>query len=203
LPKPQTPAKLKLGLLGEDPAFPLHPPVKRTLANVVKQLEAQGHTIVPIPASRANIGKAVTIAYGFYGLDNVTGRAAIEKSGEPLVESVKNAIEAFGKYSSGPYRSDFLDDIKDLEGVPYVAALNTKRHIVAEEWMALWKELGLDGVIAPPAQSTAVRHDTYGMPPYTTFLNTLDVSFLPGKDLYLHLFSTPPVSYPLEGPPRN
>jgi amidase len=78
--------------------------------------------------------------------------------------------------SFGEFHSDFLADMAGLEGVPMVAALNAKRDFIADDWRAIWKEEGLDGVIAPPAQSTAVRHDTWGLPPYTLVWNVLDVS---------------------------
>jgi amidase len=173
VPKPQTPAKLKIGMLSEDPVFPLHPPVKRALAEAAKQLQSHGHTIVPIPPSRGHVADALAVAFGFFGLDNTTGKAHIEASGEPLVASVKQAMSCFGEF-----HSDFLADLVDLEGVPLVAALNAKRELIADDWRAIWKEEGLDGVIAPPAQSTAVRHDTWGLPPYTLVWNVLDVSKL-------------------------
>jgi amidase len=56
--------------------------------------------------------------------------------------------------------------------------LTVKRQELSEDWRRLWSELNLDAVIGPPAQNTAVPHDTYGWPPYTCHLNLLDVSVI-------------------------
>ncbi|KAF1837913.1 amidase [Decorospora gaudefroyi] len=168
LSEPLPSTKLKLGLLGEDPVFPLHPPVKRALANAVKTLEAQGHEIIPLPASCAHVANALALAFAYFQLDD-TAFSHIAASGEPLVPSVAQGMHDFGKF-----KSDFLADIADLDGISRLAALNVKRHSIAEDWRAMWQKEGLDGVMGPVAQSTAVRHDTYGLPPYTLMLNVLD-----------------------------
>ena len=170
-PAPGAP-RLRLGVLGEDPVFPLHPPVRRALVGAVKILEAQGHEIVQIPMERAHVANALALAFAYFSLDD-TPFSHIAASGEPIILSIIQGGEDFAKFRS---QSHFLDDIKSLEGVPRVAALNVKRYMIAEEWRSLWKEKVLDGVIGPGAQNTAVRHDTYGLPPYTLLLNVLDVS---------------------------
>ncbi|KAL1793520.1 hypothetical protein ACET3X_008502 [Alternaria dauci] len=159
--------KLRFGLLTEDPAFPLHPPVKRALAQAVGALEAKGHQIVPISPSRAQVSNALALAFAYFGLDDPP--AHIAASGEPLVPSVIQAMQAFGAF-----RCDFLNDCEGLQGIPRVAALNVKRQSIADEWRKVWREERLDAVIGPAAQSTAVAHDTYGLPPYTLLLNVLD-----------------------------
>jgi amidase len=167
---PSATKKLKLGVLGEDPVFPLHPPVKRALADAVKMLEGQGHQAVKIPASRAHVANALALAFAYFSLDD-TALSHIAASGEPIIPSIIQGGEDFAKFKS---QSHFLDDIEGLEGVAKIAALNVKRHTIAEEWRRIWKEEGLDAVIGPGAQNTAVRHDTYGLPPYTLLLNVLD-----------------------------
>ena len=39
-------SKLRIGVLAEDPSYPLHPPVKRALAEAVRKVEATGHQLV-------------------------------------------------------------------------------------------------------------------------------------------------------------
>ncbi|EUC29879.1 hypothetical protein COCCADRAFT_39810 [Bipolaris zeicola 26-R-13] len=163
-----SPEKLRIGVVSEDPTFPLHPPVKRALAEAVRLLEAQGHYIYNISAPKAHVADAVAVGFEFFFLDD-TGAKHIDASGEPLIRSVKQGMEAWGAF-----KNSFLDDIAHLEGVKRVAALNVKRHIIADEWRSLWKDEKLDVVIGPSAQHTAVRHDTYGLPPYTLLLNVLD-----------------------------
>lgn len=193
-----SPEKLRIGVVSEDPTFPLHPPVKRALAEAVRLLEAQGHYIYNISAPKAHVADAVAVGFEFFFLDD-TGAKHIDASGEPLIRSVKQGMEAWGAF-----KNSFLDDIAHLEGVKRVAALNVKRHIIADEWRSLWKDEKLDVVIGPSAQHTAVRHDTYGLPPYTLLLNVLDVSAREGplsclptkKKTYAdNRDSTPHVSY--------
>ena len=57
-----------------------------------------------------------------------------------------------------------------------LAALNRQRVEFQDSWRRLWIENKLDAIIAPGAQHTAVKHDTYGMPCYTVIWNFLDVS---------------------------
>jgi amidase len=165
---PPSAPKLRLGLLSEDPTFPLHPSVKRALAQAVSLLEAKGHEVVRIPPSRAQVANALALAFAYFGLDDPP--AHIAASGEPLVPSVVQAMEAFGAF-----KCDFLDDCEGLTGIPRLAALNVKRESIANGWRRIWREERLDAVIGPPAQSTAVAHDTFGLPPYTLLLNVLDV----------------------------
>lgn len=164
------PEKLRIGVVSEDPSFPLHPPVKRAMAEAVRLLEAQGHYIHKISAPSAHVADALAVAFAYFFLDD-TPPKYIAASGEPVVPSVKQSMEAFHAF-----KNSFLDDMAHLEGVKRVAALNVKRKIIADEWRSLWKEQKLDVVIGPSAQHTAVPHDTYGLPPYTLFLNVLDVS---------------------------
>lgn len=166
---PPSVPKLRFGLLTEDPAFPLHPPVKRALAQAVSALEAKGHQVVPISPSRAQVSNALALAFAYFGLDDPP--AHIAASGEPLVPSVIQAMQAFGAF-----KCDFLADCEGLQGIPRLAALNVKRQSIADEWREVWRDERLDAVIGPSAQNTAVAHDTYGLPPYTLLLNVLDVS---------------------------
>ncbi|KAJ5966381.1 hypothetical protein N7481_013095 [Penicillium waksmanii] len=105
-----TKQKLRIGVVPESPNFPLQPPVKRTLANVTRILEAQGHTIIPLSSAECRVMEATEVAFAE----------------------------------------------------------------IREDYRKLWLANDLDICIAPPAQSTAVRHDTFGLPPYTAFLNALD-----------------------------
>ncbi|CAN9201860.1 unnamed protein product [Alternaria alternata] len=164
---PPSVPKLRFGLLTEDPAFPLHPPVKRALAQAVSALEAKGHQVVPISPSRAQVSNALALAFAYFGLDDPP--AHIAASGEPLVPSVIQAMQAFGAF-----KCDFLADCEGLQGIPRLAALNVKRQSIADEWRKVWRDERLDAVIGPSAQNTAVAHDTYGLPPYTLLLNVLD-----------------------------
>ena len=53
----------------------------------------------------------------------------------------------------------------------------------SDAWRKTWVAHKLDVMIGPSAQNTAVPYDTFGWPPYTLFLNVIDVSV----KLELHL----------------
>ncbi|EDU40765.1 acetamidase [Pyrenophora tritici-repentis Pt-1C-BFP] len=168
LPKPAP--KLRLGLVAEDPAFPLHPPVKRALASAAKALAVQGHEIVPISADQAQVADSLAVAFGFFMLDH-TGMEFLHDGHEPTVRSVEQSMGAYHNF-----KSTFLDDIAAIpQGtMQHIAALNVKRELIQDNWRKIWKNQRLDAVIGPSAQNTAIPHDTYGLPPYTLFLNVLD-----------------------------
>ena|SRR5690242_1029504 len=169
LPKSQSMPKLRLGLVGEDPAFPLHPPVKRALAEAVQALQRQGHEVVPIHAARARVADATSLACNLLYLDDMALRH-VAASGEPIVPSVKKTGRAFNNLNN-----NFCANCKDLKGLPKVAALTMKREELAEQWRAVWKDEDLHGVIGPANQGPASHHDTYGLTPYTVLLSVLDV----------------------------
>jgi amidase len=64
-----------------------------------------------------------------------------------------------------------------MELPPYekIDARHKARQRYADAWRRVWVEHGLDVVLSPGAQNTAVTHDTYGWPPYTLVWNLLDV----------------------------
>ncbi|KAL3446286.1 fatty-acid amide hydrolase [Aspergillus insuetus] len=64
----------------------------------------------------------------------------------------------------------------DMELPPYeeINALHKARQQYTNAWRRVWVERGLDVVLGPGAQNTAVLHDTYGWPPYTLIWNLLD-----------------------------
>ncbi|KAL3447800.1 amidase signature domain-containing protein [Aspergillus insuetus] len=156
---------LTIGVLPEDPHFPLHPPVRRALNSAINALTDAGHRIVhldPHPARDLTYANRLAFQYFIYGphIDHIAS------SGEPMVPSV-------AKMSSPMFTGPFP---VDMELPPYekIDALHKARQRYADAWRRVWVEHGLDVVLAPGAQNTAVRHDTYGWPPYTLIWNLLD-----------------------------
>ncbi|KAK6850342.1 acetamidase [Apiospora arundinis] len=137
-------AKLRLGLLPEDPLFPLHPPVRDTITSVVSILESNGHVVIPLDVAECHIAEASQISGRLLDLDQTP--ASIIKSGE--VDAM-DRLEQFG-------------------------ALQNQRSAMAESWRKLWVKHDLDAIIAPSAQTTAMEHGQHGWPAYTMFLNMLD-----------------------------
>lgn len=172
LPKAQE--TLRIGVLAEDPMYPLQPPVSRALREAVKMLKSsQNITIVPLSADDGRVAEGTEIGFRFFkaGPEGPDPFA----SGEPMVPSVVNASAAVSKFVP----KKLFPEIDDLTGVGRVAALNMKRQEMREHWRRVWKRCGIDAVIGPAAQHTAVEHDKYILPPYTVFLNTLDVGLVP------------------------
>ncbi|UNI16476.1 Amidase [Purpureocillium takamizusanense] len=164
--------KLRLGLLAEDPVFPLHPPVRKAVAEAVRLLEAAGHEVVRLTVEEGQMATAAQVAWHLFALDDGPART-VAAAGEPPIPSLLCMAERV----SGLDMS-FVADVPAAAvdgGLKRLAALNVKRHEIEDRWRRVWVERGpLDGVVAPSAQNTAVEHDEYGAPPYTLLLNVLD-----------------------------
>lgn len=175
-----TQSKLRIGVLAEDPLYPLHPPVKRALAEAVEKLRSAGHEIINLTPEEGQVSDSSEVGFELFCLDLETSMGHIMRGGEPPVPSVANAPRP---PNVGNYR--FVQGLEKLDFLHKYAALSAKRQEISENWRKIWSEKRLDAVIGPPAQNTAVRHDEYGWPPYTCHLNVLDVSIdqtLEGKE---------------------
>ncbi|KAK2072369.1 hypothetical protein P8C59_006726 [Phyllachora maydis] len=167
------PAPLRIGLLPEDAAFPLHPPVRRALAAAAAALAAAGHALVPLRAEAArSADRGTRIAWGFFALHGSGfGADLLAAAAEPPVASVAAQCHPFG-----PGRPPIAPD-PDADGGDWRAtltALAAARGAYAHAWARAWREERLDVVLAPGAQGTAVPHDTFGLPPYTIMWNVID-----------------------------
>ncbi|KAH8816719.1 amidase signature domain-containing protein [Xylogone sp. PMI_703] len=154
--------KLTIGVLGEDPSFPLHPPVQRVLNEASNTLRRAGHKVIPItPNQIASISAACTLAFEFFNIDpDQTALRHIAASGEPKIKSIPHNLP-----TGEPKKAASIRDI---------AALNIRQKEVASEWHRIFVSNQLDAILAPGAHCTAVPHDTFGVPPYTTIWNLLD-----------------------------
>ncbi|ERT02137.1 hypothetical protein HMPREF1624_00435 [Sporothrix schenckii ATCC 58251] len=155
---------LRIGVLAEDPKWPLHPPVRRAIRDAADLLQSAGHTIVPLsqdPSTAAGTGLDLSLEY--LSLDtSQTSIRYVNESGEPAINSLKVLGLDNPPTDKPPY------SIQDL------AALDLKRVQYGNSWRRLLSDLELDIVLAPSAQNTAVPHDTYGLFPYTVMWNLLD-----------------------------
>ena len=163
--------KLRLGLLPEDPLFPLHPPVKDTITKAVQILQSHGHEIVILDPGECYIAAANQVAGSLLSLDNTPGEI-IASSGEPVVPSMAMFADQLNSIGW-----NFVPDLSQMDRLQKFGALQNLRGEIIDSWRKLWVEHNLDAVISPSAQSTAVEHDQYGWPAYSLLLNLLDVSF--------------------------
>lgn len=162
--------KLRIGILPEDPTYPLHPPVRNAVAGAARLLEQSGHEIVHLQPNDCCISDAVQVAWAMFGLDN-TGEGILEAGGETPNGSLRRVAEEWAKVSH-----DFVGELDSLEGLDKLSGLHLKKAAIADIWRKLWNSHGLDAVVGPGARTTAVEHDQFGLLPYTVFLNLLDVS---------------------------
>ncbi|KAL4994089.1 fatty-acid amide hydrolase [Aspergillus recurvatus] len=156
---------LTIGVPPESKDFPLHPPVRRALQSAINALGQRGHRIIHLPDDpKRDLAYAsrLSFQYFIYGphIDHV------ESSREPLVASVS-------KMSSPMFTGPFPVDM-NLGPFEKIDALHTLRQKYANAWRRCWVDNGLDVVLAPGAQNTAVPHDTFGWPPHTVMWNLLD-----------------------------
>lgn len=162
--------KLVIGIAPEDEEFQLHPPVKRTLDDAARKLEAAGHTVVRLPADPArSMALGGRLAFSFYGLEGHPTNEEMEAQfGEPLVKSLAAGVHPFAK--TPPPLSPAWSEAKR------VAEWHRLRGQYCDGWRRAWLENGLDVVVAPGAVSTAVAHDAFGVPVYTAAWNVANVS---------------------------
>ncbi|KAG0153169.1 hypothetical protein PDIDSM_5019 [Penicillium digitatum] len=158
---------LIIGVLAEDPHFPLHPPVTRALDQAVEALTRAGHRIVRLGADDEVQKVAYASRMSWQILTYGPFEDHLAASGEPAVTSV--ARGAGGPMSSGPFPVP-----QGLGPFETIQALHVARQRVLDVWRQMWVDQELDVILAPGAQSTAVSHDTYGWPHYTAIWNVLD-----------------------------
>lgn len=162
---------LRIGVMPEDPMYPLHPSERQALADAAQALQAKGHVTIPLPVSSCHVADASEVCWAMYGLESDTMRGHIAASGEPLIPHLtKGNVQPanLGAFS-------FVPDISDMDMTHKLATLNIRRFVIEDAWRRMWYENDLDVVIGPGAQGTSVRHESYGWVPYTCFLNLLNV----------------------------
>ncbi|KAK6850986.1 hypothetical protein PG987_000620 [Apiospora arundinis] len=157
--------KLVIGIAPEDEEFQLHPPVKRTIDEAAKKLEAAGHTVVRLPADPSrSMALGGRLAFSFYGLEgHPTNEQMVAEFGEPLIKSLAVGVHPFA-LSPPPLSPEWSVAKK-------VAEWNRCKEEYTDSWRRAWLDNGLDVVLAPGAISTAVPHDSFGVPVYTAAWN--------------------------------
>ncbi|PKX88929.1 putative general amidase [Aspergillus novofumigatus IBT 16806] len=152
---------ISVGVMAEDPNYPIHPPMQRTLALAVKKLAAAGHRIVDLTGKLPSISDACELSFRYFNMDpDRTALKKISDSGEPPVPSLRVTYNA-----DEPGPEPTLRELYDM---------NVRRSEVMAEVRKAFLENQLDVIIAPGYQSCAAPHDEYGKPLYTVFCNLLD-----------------------------
>jgi amidase len=161
--------RLRFGLLLEDPTFPLHPPVRATLEEAASRLKDAGHEIISLPVEECHLAYSLEVVWKFFSLDD-SASEVVAQGGEPPIASravVAKLVQELG--------SRFVPGFEGMAPLNRLSILNIKRGEIIKYWHTLWQKYDLDAVICPPAPNTAVEHDMYGLTPYTSFLNLVDV----------------------------
>ncbi|KAJ5406284.1 hypothetical protein N7465_007568 [Penicillium sp. CMV-2018d] len=155
------PNQLTIGILPEDPKTPLHPNMQRTLGSAIEKLGNAGHHIVNLSQQIDFLGAAADLAFRFFRLDpDQTALQHIRNSGEPAIPSLRVTYDLDGKAEEPTLRGLF--------------DLNVSRAEIAAKMRRVFLDNHLDVIIGPGYQSTAVPHDTYGVPVYTVIANLVD-----------------------------
>jgi amidase len=173
--------KLRFGVVAEDPLLPLHPPVKKAVSDTADLLRSQGHEIVPLTAEECMTAAVYDVATQLFSLDKTSAETLV-KGGEPLVPSLVFIRDAMREVK---WDRSLLPDTRSIEDpLERLSFLNMKRYEIQDRWKKMWVARGLNAVIGPGGQTTAVEHDMYALAPYTCLFNFLDVSH--------HRFLEPP-----------
>lgn len=158
-----TPKRRRIGYFVEDPELPLQPPVLRALEHAAKILASAGFEIVAL-SNTPSLVAGFALANDYWSLDNTKAVLKhIQASGEPIIPSLLRTIGIM----KGKPKDYTLDDLWEINVAcgEYKAA-----------WHKVWTENDLEVVLCAGAQTTAVPHDDYGLPHYTTVWNLLEVS---------------------------
>ncbi|KAJ5805347.1 Amidase [Penicillium riverlandense] len=154
---------LRLGLIQEDPHFPLHPPVLRTLTQAADKLRAAGHEVVLL--TTPSIRDACALAFRMFSMDPAkTPFKHIAASGEPIIPALASTTlpHEYMQYDPAPMTLQALYD------------LNEERQRFKEAFRSLIVEANVDAIIMPGYQGTAQPHDLFGFVPYTVLWNLMD-----------------------------
>ncbi|KAF0321263.1 amidase [Colletotrichum asianum] len=146
--EPAVGQRLRLGVLEEDPAWPLHPPVRRAFEDAINALSVAGHEVVRLPYDyERSVDLGLRLSYQFFEMAH------------PPEEDLA---------APRPVPKDLAESWHHLDD------LDAARAKFAEMWHRMWFDHKLDAIVAPGADKTAVPHDTYGLMPYTVVFNLLD-----------------------------
>lgn len=162
--EPSTPSTqpLTIGIMPEDPHVPLHPNIQRTLGMAVEKLANAGHRVVDLSSQISFLSSASDLSFRFFRIDpDQTQLQHICDSGEPAIPSLRFTYDLEGK-GSEPTLRELFD-------------LNVAKASIAAQMRQIYLDNKLDVIIGPGYQSTAVPHDTYGVPVYTVIANLVDV----------------------------
>jgi amidase len=135
-------------------------------------LKAQGHKIIPLNLKECRFAELNEVTWNIFSLDPSAGRL-VEAAGEPVTPAIIHIMQQIKKIKQ--FHTSTLPDTEDLDRLSKLAIFNSRRMELREDWRKLWHHHNLDICLAPTAQSTAVLHDKFGISPYTSFLNCLDV----------------------------
>lgn len=152
---------IRFGLIRSTPSRPLHPPIARALHTTATSLKAAGHSIVLLDDKIGDMYADVELAWKYFMLDpSNMAFQHLKASGEDPIPSLK--------ISGWPELKDWkpsLDALWDM---------NVQRAGVLKKYHDLIVSEDLDVILMPGYQSVAPKHDTYGLPIYTTLVNLLD-----------------------------
>ncbi|KAI8171871.1 Acetamidase [Colletotrichum sp. SAR 10_70] len=166
--KPAVGQSLRLGVLEEDPAWPLHPPVRRAFKDAINALSVAGHEVVRLPYDyERSVDLGLRLSYQFFELAHPPEEDLEAVLGEPLVKAAAARMHPFTA-KPRPVPKDLAEPWHHLDD------LDAARAKFAETWHRTWFDHKLDAIVAPGADKTAVPHDTYGLMPYTVVFNLLD-----------------------------
>lgn len=161
---------LTIGILPEDPKYPLHHPVRRALITAADKLAAAGYKVLQLTCDPDfNISVSNDLMFEYYGFDpDQTALKIIADGREPLIPSLVK-MNILGS----------IDDSKRGDGRA-LAVMNRRRQgMMINFWMDVFVANELDVLLAPPSRCTAVEHDNWNWNPYTTSFNLVDVSSKP------------------------
>lgn len=154
---------LSLGIMPEDPDYPLHPPMRRTLDEACRKLREAGHILIDLQNDFPSLNLASKLAFRYFNMDpKRMVFTHIAASGEPVVPSVK-VTYPLDHVVKEPTLEEFFD--LNLEKAKFLCSLRE-----------IFTRNEIDAIIGPGYHvGCAVPHDSFGEPLYTSPFNLADV----------------------------
>jgi amidase len=154
--------QLVIGVISEDAAVPIAPPILDAIKEVCLKLRAEGTHIVKEIKDFPSLADSTALAWEYFTADESSYPiATVKASGEPLIPSISTVALP----SRGFGRS--LNRLYDM---------NVERAELKDQWRRLFVEKeGIDVLLLPAAPHMVVPHDTWKSADYTVVWNLVDV----------------------------
>lgn len=158
----ETESKLRIGVIIEDPALPLQPPMLRVMTKATQKLKDAGHELIDISAEARLTYDTNLMVFRYFLLD--PGRPALGNLASSSGLQEPSLLAAY--QVPGTIQEPSMDELSDL---------NLARYLAKAKMRDIWIMQKLDVIICPGYQGSAQPHNTSCNGIYSILWNLLEV----------------------------